>query len=400
MKKMIAALIIMTTVLSTILAAVPAALTTAELGSTWTHTAHVHYDAVISSRDGMNDYTRVTCTTDEKRDNPKINAISKFAAFYGWIAYKGAEIKAFSYKVGNGEKHAEGGFIWETEATVVISAKNMGGENGVRFKVFAPVQKGSQRVNIYAEYDDGTNEQIWAATVTVGTATDVEEEIIPPDTHTDPDPRPELQSPAPGMLNIVVDGGTEQVFARSGSTAKIAIKLVNNTSVSSVKVRAEWSGKLKLTDAVYDIYDENDKSALAYVPESWEECEGEVIFNWLSADDSYGGDRVFVTLTFEVSEDTVNGEFLPIVISAEPEDIYTGADSEVKANLISGGVDVRNYIRGDCNDDGKINNKDVVALFRYVSGSEKVSDETAYDFNEDGSVNNKDVAALFRYVSK
>ena len=54
---------------------------------------------------------------------------------------------------------------------------------------------------------------------------------------------------------------------------------------------------------------------------------------------------------------------------------------------------------GDVNGDGKTNNKDVVALFRRVSGSEVAANESAADFNGDGKVNNKDVVALFRYIS-
>ena len=56
-------------------------------------------------------------------------------------------------------------------------------------------------------------------------------------------------------------------------------------------------------------------------------------------------------------------------------------------------------LKGDVNGDGKINNKDVVALFRYVSSGEIGADLTIYDFNDDSKINNKDVVALFRYVS-
>ncbi len=54
---------------------------------------------------------------------------------------------------------------------------------------------------------------------------------------------------------------------------------------------------------------------------------------------------------------------------------------------------------GDCNNDGWFDNKDVVLLFRYVSGNEKEEDETLYDFDENGVPDNKDVVALFRFVS-
>ncbi len=57
-------------------------------------------------------------------------------------------------------------------------------------------------------------------------------------------------------------------------------------------------------------------------------------------------------------------------------------------------------LTGDVNGDGAVNNKDVVTLFRAVSGN--VPDEfvkEAADVNDDGEINNKDVVQLFRNVS-
>ena len=56
-------------------------------------------------------------------------------------------------------------------------------------------------------------------------------------------------------------------------------------------------------------------------------------------------------------------------------------------------------MRGDCNSDGVINNRDVVALFRFISSDYELDCDPAYDFNQDGKINNKDVAALFKYVN-
>ena len=52
---------------------------------------------------------------------------------------------------------------------------------------------------------------------------------------------------------------------------------------------------------------------------------------------------------------------------------------------------------GDVNGDGSANNRDVVILFRYVSGG--AEDVNNADVNGDGVENNKDVVYLFRYVS-
>ncbi len=53
---------------------------------------------------------------------------------------------------------------------------------------------------------------------------------------------------------------------------------------------------------------------------------------------------------------------------------------------------------GDVNGDKSTNNKDVTALFRYVSEGGNI-DKFASDLNGDGRINNKDVVSLFRYVS-
>ena len=59
------------------------------------------------------------------------------------------------------------------------------------------------------------------------------------------------------------------------------------------------------------------------------------------------------------------------------------------------------YLPGDIDGDGEVNNKDVIRLFRYVSGDLTVYEvvEPALDVNEDGKVNNRDVTTLFLRVS-
>ena len=54
---------------------------------------------------------------------------------------------------------------------------------------------------------------------------------------------------------------------------------------------------------------------------------------------------------------------------------------------------------GDVNGDGEIDNKDVVTLFRFLSGVKMTVALENCDFNKDGKVNNKDVTLLFRYLS-
>ena len=56
-------------------------------------------------------------------------------------------------------------------------------------------------------------------------------------------------------------------------------------------------------------------------------------------------------------------------------------------------------VKGDINSDGTADNKDVISLFRYVSGKNESIDGGAADFNNDKKISNKDVTLLFRYLS-
>ncbi len=81
-----------------------------------------------------------------------------------------------------------------------------------------------------------------------------------------------------------------------------------------------------------------------------------------------------LTITFELNDD----EYYVIALTEEE----------------SGDPD-----KGDVNGDGEIDNKDVTALFRYLSGANVSVVLSNCDFNNDGKVNNKDVTLLFRYLS-
>ena len=56
-------------------------------------------------------------------------------------------------------------------------------------------------------------------------------------------------------------------------------------------------------------------------------------------------------------------------------------------------------VAGDINNDGELDNKDLMRLFRYLSNWDVQVNEAALDVNGDGSVNNKDFVRLFQYLS-
>ena len=63
------------------------------------------------------------------------------------------------------------------------------------------------------------------------------------------------------------------------------------------------------------------------------------------------------------------------------------------------GISIAANLAGDTNGDGETDNKDVVILFRFVSGNTAAAIAENCDFNGDGEIDNKDVVALFRAVT-
>lgn len=68
-------------------------------------------------------------------------------------------------------------------------------------------------------------------------------------------------------------------------------------------------------------------------------------------------------------------------------------------SLLPLSVNARSLPVGDMNHDGAVNNKDAVALFKRLSGSENGIGEDEGDLNGDSFFNNKDVITLFQYLN-
>ena len=71
----------------------------------------------------------------------------------------------------------------------------------------------------------------------------------------------------------------------------------------------------------------------------------------------------------------------------------------IAAAVLSAAINASAVLVGDANGDGKVNNKDVTTLFRYVSGINAECFTENCDVNGDRSVVNKDTVVLFRKLS-
>ena len=62
-------------------------------------------------------------------------------------------------------------------------------------------------------------------------------------------------------------------------------------------------------------------------------------------------------------------------------------------------VSAGSVVYGDVNDDGKINNRDLAALQKFLNGYDTAIDEDAADVTHDGKINNRDLALLQKFLN-
>ena len=263
-----------------------------------------------------------------------------------------------------------------------------------------------------------------------------------------------------GKLNIVVDGGLEKLEACAGDTVDVQITFKKNKTISSAKILLTFDKNLSVVtekdkneNIVPKVKFDIDTKQTDGSEQTWATLyadKNQLLLNWLTSLGEVKGDVVYATVTFKVSDKAEVGKLLAVTAEADAEDIYDKDVKNTAFNIVDGGVTViektvetdtetdngtdtepgtdtdittdteptsdtepesdtepigtdtepKEVLKGDCDGNGEVNNKDVVTLFRYVSGNDKVEDESAYDFNGDKEVNNKDVVELFRYVSQ
>ena len=187
---------------------------------------------------------------------------------------------------------------------------------------------------------------------------------------------------------IVVQSGS----AAPGETVTVTIALKNNPGIASLKLRVSYDDMLTLTDISYN-------TAIGGQFQQPQSMTNPVTLNWFNGAADVTGDWVFATLTFEVSANAQPQDVAIISASYDPEDVYNIAETNIAFDVVAGEIKIADYIPGDINNDGVVNNKDLTRLFQYLSDWNVAVNEPALDVNGDGNVNNKDLTRLFQYLS-
>ncbi len=195
------------------------------------------------------------------------------------------------------------------------------------------------------------------------------------------------QNEVPTGAQIVVS----QVTAAAGDTVDVTISLKNNPGITSLKLKVAYDSVLTLTSVVHN-------SAIGSNFQTSPQLTSPVTLNWYNGASDTTGDWVFVTMTFAVADTAAEGTYA-VTATYDPDDVCNIAGDNVSFAVMDGGVTVANYIPGDINNDKKVNNKDLIRLFQYLSDWDVEVQEQALDINNDGKVNNKDLIRLFQYLS-
>ena len=181
--------------------------------------------------------------------------------------------------------------------------------------------------------------------------------------------------------------------AMAGGTVTVTVALKNNPGIASLILKVAYDHRLlTLTNVQYN----NALGGQTIAPVDF---NSPVTLYWINEFADMSNDTVFATLTFKVNDDATVGNSSDIVISYNANDIYNINEENIEFTIQNGTITVSDYLPGDINGDGELNNKDVTRLMQYFADWEVEVNEAALDVNGDGTLNNKDVSRLIQYLA-
>lgn len=179
----------------------------------------------------------------------------------------------------------------------------------------------------------------------------------------------------------------------AGNTVKVQISIKNNPGIASMKLN------LAFDPTVLELKEIEYNATIGGQSQLPQDYRNPVILNWFNGSANSTGDFAFATLTFEVAKNATAGSSTKIVVTYNENDIYNIKEENIAFHVSGGELTVIDYMPGDINNDGSVNNKDVTRLFQHLSNWNVEVNESALDVNGDGSVNNRDLTRLFQFVS-
>lgn len=181
-----------------------------------------------------------------------------------------------------------------------------------------------------------------------------------------------------------------------GETIKVDVRLENNPGIASMKVKIVYDNSVFTLTGV--THNEEMGGSLEELPDlSTVKSPCTLLWDNGGTGPDYTEDGVFVTLTFEVSENAAKGRYYTITAIYDTDEIYNSADFSVPFEVVPGKFVIFDCLAGDIDGNGKVNTRDITRLRRYHAGWDVEVFESVLDVDGNGKINIRDITRLQRY---
>ena len=205
--------------------------------------------------------------------------------------------------------------------------------------------------------------------------------------------------PAPdGVMPVRLDS----VCARPGNTVQVRLMLDENPGFANLSLVIGYDADVMTLKKV-----ENKVSGTEYTGSQTLTADPYML-TWNSGTQNCTASGTLAILTFQIKNTAAYGVY-PISVSfyqGRDQDYTDGVDvnyDQARQPLpllyIGNSAEIRSYIPGDINGDGRVDSRDVLILLRYLSDWDVTVVDEALDVNGDGKKNFQDVTDLLQYIA-
>ena len=215
----------------------------------------------------------------------------------------------------------------------------------------------------------------------------------------------------PSTVTRILTGAFDLCSSLTDVTIPASVTIISNDAFG----KCSSLSTITFEGSAPQIYDTafRDVTATAWYPagdESWTED----MFQDYGGDITWMSYAVYLTVTLDPGDGTVDPATIQVLIGQPVGELptpvlsgygfdgwFTAAGEAVTAETVfteDVTLVAHWHLCGDVNGDGKLNNKDVTRLQRYLKGANVEVNPAALDINGDGKVNNKDLTRLQRYL--
>jgi len=201
------------------------------------------------------------------------------------------------------------------------------------------------------------------------------------------------------------------VTAEKGEVVEIPVSVSENSYIVNMDLYVEFDPSQLALDKSFYVTAEDPDSAGGYAVNTdmlkggWMYLGNETesgVFRFVAATGGAGltaGGEV-IRLAFEVLTDEV--ENIEVTVRVDPCVVNTGSgDEDWPCHSVDGGVTVMKYVIGDYDQNGLVNMRDIMQIYKAVSKGETMTTYqfTVSDYDQNDIVNMRDVMMIYRVVS-